>query len=196
MTDAAAPRRAGEPRFLTAFDGNRVWCVRCKGWKRADGESNAPCPDDTPNGACPIQEGDETKWQSVTGAQAQEAIDALAGEMSELDDSAAARIEKLERELRIADQDADREIGALRARLTERDAATPRTPAPSVFTQPDVAYQAMRDFATRCDGRKKGRCKSCAFLLKALDEIQLLRSQLGPDDQQNADDVVARRCLP
>lgn len=59
-------------------------------------------------------------------------------------------------------------------------ASAPATHAPpaSVFTMPELAYQVMRDFATRCDGRKVKHCKACGFLLMALDEIALLRAQL------------------
>src|SRR6476661_8068668 len=47
----------------------------------------------------------------------------------------------------------------------------------TVFHQPELALEVMRAYATKCDQRHNGerRCKSCAFLLRACDEIELLR---------------------
>lgn len=104
IPDPEAVASPGEQRaplnFLT-IGSDRVWCVRCHGWKQTEGEDD-PCPDDTPDGACPIQQGDEAKWQPITADEAQQAIEALGEELRDLDDSVSERLRSLESEIATA----------------------------------------------------------------------------------------------
>ena len=54
---------------------------------------------------------------------------------------------------------------------------TPQNYPPSTFIRPIDQLFAMRAFTETCAARKRGRhCQACAFLLKAIAEIELLRA--------------------